>query len=57
MFLHGSCTNVSDGERYVIIVLVVSLVLRGEAVASIRGGSDDPAGLAMAGQLFALLHF
>ena len=33
----GSCNSVSDGERYVIIVLVSSLVLRGEeAVAHVR---------------------
>ena len=34
--MHGSCKSVSDGQRYVIIVLVVSLVLRGEAVAHVR---------------------
>ena len=31
--MHGSCKSVSDGKRYVIVVLVVSLVLRGETVA------------------------
>ena len=31
-----SCKSVSDGERYVIIVLVVSLVFHGEAVANVR---------------------
>ena len=31
--MHGSYKHVSDGECYVIIVLVVSLVLRDEAVA------------------------
>ena len=30
------CKSVSDGDCYVIIVLVVSLVLRGEAVAHVR---------------------
>ena len=34
--MHVSCKSVSDDERYVIIVLVVSLVLRGEAVAHVR---------------------
>ena len=34
--MHGSCKSVSEAERYVIIVLVVSLVLRGEAVAHVR---------------------
>ena len=34
--MHGSCKSVSGGECYVIIVLVVSLVLRGEAVAHVR---------------------
>ena len=34
--MHGSCKSVSDDERYVIIGLVVSLVLHGEAVASVR---------------------
>ena len=34
--MHGSCKSVSDGERFVIIVLVVSLVLRGEGVAHVR---------------------
>ena len=34
--MHGSCKSVSDGERYVIIVLVVSLVLRGEPVVHVR---------------------
>ena len=34
--MHGSCKSVSDGERYAIIVLVVSLVLRAEAVAHVR---------------------
>ena len=32
--MHGSYKSVSDGERYVIIVLVVSLVLRGEATTT-----------------------
>ena len=36
MFMHGSCKSVSDGERYVIIVLVDLLVLRGEAVVRVR---------------------
>ena len=31
--MHGSCKSVSDGERYIIILLVGSLLLRGEAVA------------------------
>ena len=34
--MHGSCKSVSDGERFVIIALVVSLVLRGEGVAHVR---------------------
>ena len=34
--MHGPCKSLSDGERSVIIVLVVSLVLRGEAVAHVR---------------------
>ena len=34
--MHGSCKSMSDGERFVIIVLVVSLVLRKEAVAQVR---------------------
>ena len=34
--MHGSCKSVSDGKRYVIIVLVVSLVLCGEAVTHVR---------------------
>ena len=34
--MHGSCKSVSDGGRYVIIVLAVSLELRGEAVAHVR---------------------
>ena len=34
--MHESCKSVSDGELYVIIVLVVSLVLRVEA------GPKDP---------------
>ena len=33
--MHVSCKSVSDGERYAI-VLVVSLVLCGEAVAQVR---------------------
>ena len=33
--MHESCKSVSDGELYVIIVLVVSLVLRGEAVTQV----------------------
>ena len=35
-FTHGSCKSVSEGECYVIIVLVVSLVLHREAVAHVR---------------------
>ena len=35
-FIHVSCKSVSDGKRYVIIVLVDSLVLRGEAFAQVR---------------------
>ena len=34
--MHLSCKSLSDDERYVIIVLVVSLVLRGETVAHVR---------------------
>ena len=34
--MHGPCKSVSDGEHYVIIALVVSLVLRGETVAHVR---------------------
>ena len=34
--MHESCESMSDGERSVIIVLVVSLVLLGEAVAHVR---------------------
>ena len=34
--MHGSCKSMSDGERYVITVLVVSLVLHGETVAHVR---------------------
>ena len=34
--MHGSCKSMSDGERYIIIVLVVSLVLHGEAVTHVR---------------------
>ena len=34
--MHGSCKSASNGERNVIIVLVVSLVLRGEAVAHVH---------------------
>ena len=34
--MHRSCKSVSDGEHCVIIVLVVSLILRGEAVAHVR---------------------
>ena len=33
--MHGSCKSVSESERYVI-VLVVSLMLRDEAVAHVR---------------------
>ena len=33
--MHVSCKSVSDGERYAIIVLVVLLLLRGEAVAHV----------------------
>ena len=33
--MHESCKSLSDGERHVIIELVVSLVLRGEAVANV----------------------
>ena len=35
-FLHGSCKCVSDGKPYVIIVLVVLLMLHGEAVTHVR---------------------
>ena len=35
-FMHRACKSVSDGEHYVIIVLVVSLVLHSEAVANVR---------------------
>ena len=35
-FMHGWCKSVSNGEHYVIIVLVFSLVLRGEVVAHVR---------------------
>ena len=34
--MHGSRKSVSDGERYVIILLVVSLVLHGDAVTHVR---------------------
>ena len=34
--MHGSCKSVSDGEHYVIIILVVSLVVHNEAVALVR---------------------
>ena len=34
--MYDSCKGVSDDERYVIIVLVVSLVLRDEAVTHVR---------------------
>ena len=34
--MHGSCKSVSDGEHYIIIVLIVSLVLHGEAVTHVR---------------------
>ena len=34
--MHGSCKSVSDGQRYVIVVPVVSLVLGGEAVTHVR---------------------
>ena len=34
--MHVSCKSVSDGECYIIIVLVVSLVLRGEPVAHVK---------------------
>ena len=34
--MHGSCKSMSDGEYYVITVLVVLLVLRDEAVAHVR---------------------
>ena len=34
--MHGSCKSVSDGERYIIIGLLVLLVLRAEAVAQVR---------------------
>ena len=33
--MHGSYKSLSDGERYVIIVLFVLLVLRGEAVTHV----------------------
>ena len=35
-FMHKSCKSVSDGKCYFDIVLVVLLVLRGEAVAHVR---------------------
>ena len=34
--MHVSCKSMSDGECYIIIVLVVSLVLCSEAVAQVR---------------------
>ena len=34
--MHGSCKSVSDVERYVIIVQVVSLVHFGETVTHVR---------------------
>ena len=34
--MHRSCKSVSDGEHYVSILLLVSLVLRIEAVAHLR---------------------
>ena len=34
--MRESCKSVLAGERYVIIVLVVLLMLRGEAVAHVR---------------------
>ena len=34
--MHGSCKRVNDAERFVIIVLVVSFVLCGEAVTHVR---------------------
>ena len=34
--MHRSCKSMSDGNHYVIIVLVVSLVLCGEAVTHVR---------------------
>ena len=34
--MHESCKSLSDCQGYVIIVLVVSLVLRAEAVARVR---------------------
>ena len=34
--MHGLCKSVSDGELYVIIVLVVSIVLRGGTVTHVR---------------------
>ena len=34
--MHGLCKSASDGEHYVIIVLVVLLVPCGEAVAHVR---------------------
>ena len=34
--MHGSCKSVSDGECYVLIVLVVLLLVRGEPVALVR---------------------
>ena len=40
--MHWSCKSMSDGQRYVIIILVVSLVLRGEAVAHVRISTHLP---------------
>ena len=34
--MHGSCKSMGDGECYVIIILVVSLVLSDKAVAHVR---------------------
>ena len=35
-FINGSCKSVSDGKCYVIIVLVVSLLLGGQAATHVR---------------------
>ena len=34
--MHGSCETVNDDERYVIMVLVISLLLRDKVVAHVR---------------------
>ena len=40
--MHGSCKSVSDGERYIIIMLVVLRMFRGEAVAHVRKNPTCP---------------